>query len=269
MSRHPKKKCQDLNQPAARRLRVEAAMADLYTSCDLFEHARYSGAEFVLRRVLKSLRSLPPGPDVDEALALCLGNLVPVLDELGRFAEAEACGQEALLVTEPDERASQLGNLASVYKELGRYAEAEAAYLRSLELRRGEGEPEKIASMLAKLGDLRKCQGRWAEAMELYREGLSLVPRRSGRRCFGRSGGTPVLGLAPPRYRGSGAALLRAVGWHPGTGACATPLPASQGAGGYPSWRAQCRVAKPRASQAVRRVQVRNRVVLSCVKLPA
>src|ERR1017187_2032692 len=131
MPRRPRK---DNSKSVNRSQRLASAWADLWAAYDHHAEGRHSSAEFVLRRALKNLRGLSSGADVDEPLAICLSNLVSVLDELGQFSAAEAYGKEALGLGEAD--ACLHGNLAGLYKGLDRYPEAEAASLGSLELRR-------------------------------------------------------------------------------------------------------------------------------------
>lgn len=121
-----------------RRARLFDIWADLFVSVHDYRTGRYSRAEFVLHRILKSLKQLAPGADLDEPWTRCLSNLAAVMAQLGRSDEAEAFAYEGLARCddsfEPevgDVRVCLLNTLTGLYESQGRLTEAERRFLRS------------------------------------------------------------------------------------------------------------------------------------------
>lgn len=104
----------------------------------------------------------PDSPGIN----LNLGNL---LEDLGRYTEAEACFQRAIEL-QPD-YASAHQNLASVLTILNRLDEAEAEYRKAIELR--QDNPLAYSS----LGKILVTMNRRSEAEQCFRKAIELAPQ--------------------------------------------------------------------------------------------
>jgi tetratricopeptide (TPR) repeat protein len=121
-------------------------------------------------------------------VATSLNNLAALLDDQGRYAEAEPLYRRALTIREkalgpehPDV-AESLDDLALLLKEQGRYAEAEPLFRRALAIDEKALGPEHpdLATDLNNLAELLRAQGKYAEAEPLFRRALAIDERALG-----------------------------------------------------------------------------------------
>jgi tetratricopeptide (TPR) repeat protein len=116
-----------------------------------------------------------PKADLVEALS-SRGQL---LEESGRYAEAEAPLREGIALIEHDRRADEhlptlLSGLGRALANSKREAEAEAVLKRAIEINRKVGDWKSNAAPLANLGVLYGNQGRYAESSAATREALEI-----------------------------------------------------------------------------------------------
>ena len=111
-----------------------------------------------------------------------LNNLATIVQEQGRYSEAEALFRKALetaLTTFGEDHpnyAKRLNNLALAVQLQGRYSEAEGLYRQALETTRvtiGAGHPN-TATYLNNLATVVRAQGRYSEAEAIYRQALEI-----------------------------------------------------------------------------------------------
>jgi tetratricopeptide (TPR) repeat protein len=148
-------------------------------------------AEAALREAVdlqRHMASQDPSADPERNLARALVSLAQLLEELGRYAEAEPLAEEALRIRErvlggehPDTLTS-VNSLARLYQRQGRYTEAEPLCQRALASRQrvlGGEHPETLTS-INNLAGLYVSQGRYAEAEPLYQRALGVRERVLG-----------------------------------------------------------------------------------------
>ena len=131
--------------------------------------------------ILCILVTLWPGFAVAEWAALKdAWDKYTVLEEQGRFAEAEPFAREALRLGEkqfgPDDptTAALLNNLARLHQAQGRYAEAEPLHKRALAIYEKAVGPEhtSVAAGLSFLAELYQAQGRYAVSLAILEKAL-------------------------------------------------------------------------------------------------
>jgi tetratricopeptide (TPR) repeat protein/tRNA A-37 threonylcarbamoyl transferase component Bud32 len=141
-------------------------------------------AEAAHRQALAIRRErLPPDhPDISDSI----NNLALVLDNMGRYAEAEPLFRE---LVERDRRdfgedhpyfATTLNNLGMLLNSMGKYEEAKAMVTRGLEIRReilGPDHPE-VATSLNNLGLTAEARGDYAECARWVREAITVHQKR-------------------------------------------------------------------------------------------
>jgi CHAT domain-containing protein/Tfp pilus assembly protein PilF len=123
-------------------------------------------------------------PDV----AISLSNLARLLQEQGRYEEAEPLNRRDLAIKEkvlgpehPDVALS-LNNLAVLLKLQGRYAEAEPLYRRALVIQLKSHGPEHpdVAYVLNNMATLREAQRRYIDAAPLFLRALTMREKALG-----------------------------------------------------------------------------------------
>src|SRR5262245_3875260 len=158
------------------------------TACRLHEQAtlhhqrqRLDRAETLCRRSLRLLQRAVGSdhPDVANVLTALAG----ILDDQGRYPEAERCARRSMraLRSAPDEpdvqrlRVQAAQRLANILRAQGRYQQAELLYRRALTLAKKALGPEDLdtAGVLNDLGVLSKYTGRFGRAARLYRRALA------------------------------------------------------------------------------------------------
>uniref|UniRef100_Q024L1 Tetratricopeptide TPR_2 repeat protein n=1 Tax=Solibacter usitatus (strain Ellin6076) TaxID=234267 RepID=Q024L1_SOLUE len=140
-------------------------------------------AEVMAQEAVEIQRSLAlkdTSADQARELALALNVQGSLLQESGRYAEAEPLAKEALEIRKrvlgeehPDTIRSQ-NNLAGLYQRMGRYAEAEPLYRNALATRerlRGAEHPDTL-KVVNNLASLYAEQGQFAQAEPLYLRAL-------------------------------------------------------------------------------------------------
>jgi tetratricopeptide (TPR) repeat protein len=132
------------------------------------------------RRALSIEETKQPTDDV--RLGSRLNNLALILDEVGRYAEAEPLYKRALAIREKalgpghPELATALNNLAELYRATGRLAEAEPLYRRAVAIDEEALPPDHpgLATNPNNLAGLYRDTGRYAEAEPLHRRALAI-----------------------------------------------------------------------------------------------
>jgi len=158
-----------------------AAVAETLSDLgSLLRRTDLDAAEAAHRQALAIRRGLfpPDHPDVSDSI----NNLALVLDNQGRYAEAEPLFRE---LVELDRKnfgedhpyfATTLNNLGMLLNAMGKYEEAEAMVTRSLEIRRrilGPDHPE-VGTNLNNLGLTAEARGDYAECVRRVREAIAL-----------------------------------------------------------------------------------------------
>jgi tetratricopeptide (TPR) repeat protein len=140
--------------------------------------------------------------DMQPDVATSLHNLACLLQNQGKFSDAEIFGQQALEIrgklfgTNHSDFASTLSALSTIYLGEGRFAEAETAVRNALTIQRvrlGATNYETAVS-LNNLGDILRSEGSWTEAETVQREAVGLLKKTLGDESQFAATGMDVLG---------------------------------------------------------------------------
>jgi tetratricopeptide (TPR) repeat protein len=169
-------------------MRTSPTAGQLFCAAGRFLHAggSYSLAELLLRDALK-VSEQTFGRE-HRNVAIAMHDLVLLLRNTGRYAEADALAPDAIDISQRTlDRASPdafvLNNLANLLHHLGRNSEAERHYREAIavtEQRHGRDHPD-IAGLLNNLGNLLRPMGRYRESEDCYREAIAIGTRVLGR----------------------------------------------------------------------------------------
>jgi tetratricopeptide (TPR) repeat protein len=151
----------------------------------LLDAGKYAEAEPLLRRALEL--SQPKGTDDPATLAL-MNNLATLLENMGRYPEAEAlyrqtlAGRERVFGVDHPETVGSMNNLAGLLTMLGRHGEAEALLSRAVaSSEKLLGQPQESILLSAfNLAQLYQGLGRFSEAEQLFGVLLSAAERSLG-----------------------------------------------------------------------------------------
>lgn len=151
----------------------------------LCERAQYDLAKPLYERVLAICKQTL---ESEYLLTIhALNGLANLYIEQGKFAQAEALGQQALYLHErflqsSHELASSLSTLANLYLMQGRYTQAEPLFLQVLHLEEQTFGPQhpSVIIPLSRLGLVYLRQGKYAQAEALLRRAL-----QAGEQAFG------------------------------------------------------------------------------------
>jgi tetratricopeptide (TPR) repeat protein len=149
---------------------------------------RYSDAERLYLRALRTAERAARAPDVDSFHAQVLDSLAGLYRVQGRYTDAEPLYQRAIALAEEalgpaDIQLSQLlNNLAVLYKYTARFGEASELYQRALSITTkalGRNHPE-VAAIYHNLGGLEHARGQFAQGEPFARRSVRIRERALG-----------------------------------------------------------------------------------------
>jgi tetratricopeptide (TPR) repeat protein len=154
------------------------------------ERADYASAEAASRRasdIMREVRTLASGDDIDRLTMQCLTGLGDVLRMLGRYGDAESPLREAIAIGEASlgeddvDLVTAVNSLAVLFKYSGRFDEAAVLYVRALAAAEAAGaDDDTIATLLHNIGGLEHARGNFAAGEPAARRSVELRERALG-----------------------------------------------------------------------------------------